>query len=147
MLKKKIVVLIHFVIFLMVLLDHYVICRLVFVPWSSEADDFKNILCGCYAITDRWKLVCFHVVLSIIMMWHMQKIVRWNWQYCNVMVHWLSFLSLCTGESGWYVGQYSSYPVGATSYLSRQMSEPQNTKWHHDSAVRFPHSSYDNWLL
>ena len=33
----------HF--FLMVLLDHYVICRFVFVPWSSEADDFKNILC------------------------------------------------------------------------------------------------------
>ena len=95
--EKKIVVLIHFVIFfLMVLLDHYVISRFVFVPWSSEADDFKNILCGCYAITDLWKLVCFNVILSIIMMWRMQKIVRWHWQYCNVMVEWASVTDIVT---------------------------------------------------
>jgi hypothetical protein len=118
------VTLCHF--FFMVLLDHYVICRFLFVPWRSEAVDFKNIFCGCYAITDRWKLVCFHVVRLIIIMWQMQKIVRWNLQYCNIMVEWASFFSLCTGGSGCYLGQYSSYPVCATSYLSRQMHRTQS---------------------
>jgi hypothetical protein len=115
----------------MVLLHLYVICRFVIVPSTSEEVDFKNIFCGCYAITDRWKLVWFHVVLSIIMLWQMWNIVRWNWHYCNIMVEWASFLSLCTGGSG-YLGQYSSYPVCATSYLSRQMhrtTEHKVTSW------------------
>ena len=103
--EKKLVVLLHFAIFLMVLLDHYVICRYMFVPWSSEADNFKNIFCGCYAITDLCKLECFNVVLSIVMMWQMQKIVRWNWQYCNIMVEGMSFFPSCMEVSGWNLGQ------------------------------------------
>jgi hypothetical protein len=56
----------------------------------------------------------------------MWNIVRWNWQYCNIMVEWVSFLSLCTGGSGCYLGQYSSHPVCATSCLSRQMHKIQS---------------------
>ena len=118
----------------------------MFVPWSYEAVDFKNIFCSYHAITDHWKLVYFHVVLWKIMMRHKLKIARWKWLYCNIMVDWVSFLLYVREGLVEILAEQLAIHC-ATSYLSRQMPAPQNIKWHHDSAVMFPHSSYDIWLI